>query len=157
MYIKKFSGFSVFQVEGSLAALMDERVWECLLRGEMVLVMEPDVERWTLFKNGEPVRTVKAATMDIACQKFVELRKDFAVAATLILDEKTPLDQWELRAGYPNYLSVSPEQAQMHARAGRDDAKKIAEHYRELIEQNTRGMIAAEEIYRFGIKREGKT
>jgi hypothetical protein len=155
-YIKKFGGFSIFQVEGSLAALIDEGVWERMLKGETILVMEPDAERWTLFKNGSPIRIVTATSMEAACQKFVELSPAFAQTAALILDDRLPVESWEIRAGYPNYLNMSQEQADEHAAAGRDDARKIAAFYRKLIEENTKGMIAAEEIDRFGMKKEGK-
>ena len=156
MLIKTNPSLQVYRVYGSLAALIDERAWEIMLRGEAVLIMEPDTERWTLFKDLVPIDSIKAETPEEATmiwsKKFIGFGNDVYMMAM----GRDPILHWGIEPGYPNYLTCDREQRLAHERAGRDTAKKIADHYRNMVQEGIKGTIVQEELRRFGMKKEGK-
>jgi hypothetical protein len=169
---------AIFKITGSISALCDEKAWEQLLRGEVVGVWEPDAERWSLLADGQHLTTFRAINLADAlatvkrdmprASSFVwepsgsgKWRRYEPVSLTSAPTEAAAYDRdtnttWMVSMGYPNALTVSPEQRQKHYLAGRTDAKKIADWYRSLVRAGMNAAMIAEEVEKHGMTREGR-
>jgi len=179
MLIKPNAGPTVFHLQGSAAALTDEGAWEKMLAGMQLLILEPDGSRCTLLADGNPVMSFAVTGLTAEQMTDQDARLDDGVQSVRMsvpwlnrrwhrengyrwiyaTDPKDPIKRgvrWEVREGYPTLLSCSKEQAEKHARAGRDDAKKIAAHYRQVIQVGLKAGMIDEEVARHGMTREGK-
>lgn len=161
MLIKNGKGPTIYSILGSAAALMEEKVWDKLLRGERVGIMENDDTRYSLFADGNFIEAF-AAQNPAAAIAVVRTSVPFLNAQNLwsVRDGKASAHArgclWELQQGYPTILECSPSQRIKHERAGRTSAKKIAHYYKALIEANIKAQHLDEEITRHGLTREGR-
>ena len=182
MLIKSGKGLAVYYLEGIPGALVDPKTWERLLAGEMILIMEPDALKFTLFADEQPlhqfmitgfedesVRDENARLSDalktvMMSEKRLSNRKLWTQhgpemwATVAIWDahlKKTLPISFILRPGEPKYLNCPPEKIANHRAAGRETAEDIAKFYAEIVKTSVNMITLSQEIERHNLRKEG--
>ncbi len=149
---------AVYKIEGTLAALVKEEVWEQLLKGKAVGVIEPDASKWSLYQNGRRIETITEFSQQGAVEAFAKRNLEFNADCLRMCADERPLFVWEVESGYPNVIALTPADLARHERDGMD-AKKLAKRMRELIRvahSKMHLMAAVEEQLVHGAERQGK-
>ena len=151
---------AIYKVEGSIAALVKEEVWEKLLKGEVIGVMEPDPVKYTLFINGQFVKTIKADTetrLNIKAERAVlswQKSEKFAKRTGAI-------QSLEVTPGYPNMIQLGQEKIEQYLVHGLN-ARICSEKIREFVKKSCGKIDSFAGVYTFmeeisnGMTREGR-
>lgn len=167
---------AVFKVQGSLAAILSEKVWSRLLSGEAVGVIEPDPNRWSLYIAGGHVKTYTAGNLKAAISKVFREHPELASwvimpggeSAEHLAEQPVGNTTATISNGYPYLLCLEPAALAEYQRRGTDAAKQAAEMRARLTMEfkslhaavqgrNVRAVdILGNQIHTYGLKREGQ-
>ena len=146
---------AVFKVEGSIAALVKEDVWEKLLKGETVGVIEPDPSRWSLFINGAFVKTIVANT-----EVRLNIKSERAVRAWEAIPGNV-LNEIEILPGYPNMIRLTADKIKAYTDR-KLDARTCSTKVRELVKKSCGRLDSLMGVFAFmdevdrGMERQGR-
>lgn len=165
---------AIYKVSGSIAALVKESVWEALLKGKAVQIIEPDPERWSFYLAdttapgmtqvaGKHKKTFKARSLSAA---VFRVKRDFPSYTRWHIDgNRAYLDESQgygmIMAGYPNIISLPQERIAKFSAHGLD-AKKCAAKCREFIhktlarKESMMGIFAFMDEIERGLERQGR-
>lgn len=168
---------AIYKVSGSIAALVNEDVWEKLLKGQIVNIVEPDPERFSLYvapnlegqempegpMPAKHVKTIKARNMADAVRK---VRFDFPLYRNWNIEkDRAYLDPAfgyaMIMQGFPNIISLPKASIDEYARRGMD-AKKISEQVRGYVRRccgkrdEFSGLMAFLDEVNRGMERQGR-
>ena len=162
---------AVFKVNGSLAAILNEKVWEQLLKGEAVGIIEPDPNRWSLYIGGNHVKTYTAGSLRQALNKILREHdiNDWLTHGTDKAETRPgAMPHAEVVAGYPYIMCLEPEALARYEAEGMDAKRmsmkmrlQLQEHYQALHSEkkkrNVRAIdILGSQIHVHGMTREGR-
>jgi hypothetical protein len=146
---------AIYKIEGSIAALVKEEVWEKLLKGEVVGVIEPDPERYSLFINGQFVRAIRAKT-----ETRLKIKAEVATMMWRALPGNIVKDI-EITSGYPNMIQLPAEKVKKYAEKG-FDARRCAEWVRDFLKRSCGKIDSLAGVFCFmeeihnGMERQGR-
>ena len=168
---------AIYKVSGSVAALVSEQVWEQLLAGKALNILEPDPERFSLYVapqvDGVPmqdgpmparhVKTIKAKNLFDAVRKirqqYPSYQKWNVEGGKAYLDPEFGYAM--IMQGFPNIISLPKESIAEYARRGMD-AGKIADGVRQYVRRccgkrdQFSGLMAFMDEVNRGMERQGR-
>lgn len=163
----------MFSINGSLAAVCKPEVWEKLLKGEAVGVIEPDPNRWSLYIGEHHVKTYTALNLRKAIGKVYKEHPELAdwvvAPGEESADTRIGMEPGaNISNGYPYLIVLEPAVLQIYQEKGLE-AAQLATQTREKIKQeymnlhlaqrmrNVRAIdILGSQVHLYGMKREGK-